>query len=266
MLWRSALRADFTAMLGLGSSRQTRCVRFAHCAQTVATSMLTKRAARADPRPALLVAPEIAPAAHRPPRSSSAACDERSARTPTVSVTHRASLIARTGSPIAPNLLDAHHRRICKGVCGPATARLSSAEKRRACAQREARPQTDSPPMSERRERSEQSEFGGGPQDRASQGSRRAATTAASKRCGRPACAFAAPPIACIPLLLCRQLPHMEPRIHPGLPRADPLLIPPDALAPNPEIRRTTALNCVASESNGSRQGTTANAPQCRAP
>jgi len=85
MLGRSALRADSTAMLGPGSRRKTPFVRFAHCGQTVSASQFTKRAARADPGPALLatankrfalitlrrnfvvVAPEIAPAGHRLP-------------------------------------------------------------------------------------------------------------------------------------------------------------------------------------------------------
>ena len=70
MLWRSALRADSTAMLDPRSRRRTHCVRFVLSVQTTATSQSTKRAARADPRPALLVATEIAPTGHRPPRSS----------------------------------------------------------------------------------------------------------------------------------------------------------------------------------------------------
>ena len=70
MLGRSALCADSTAMLGPGSRRITRCVRCAHCARTDAASQLTKRAARADPGPALLVAPEIAPTGHRLPRAT----------------------------------------------------------------------------------------------------------------------------------------------------------------------------------------------------
>jgi hypothetical protein len=45
----------------------------------------------------------------------------------------------------------------------------------------------------ERSERSERSEFGDGPRDRAAQGSRRAATTAEAKRSSLPGHAFAAP-------------------------------------------------------------------------
>jgi hypothetical protein len=65
MLWRSALCADSAAMLGAGSRRATRSVR---CAQTSAAGQITKRAARADPAPALLVAPQIAPGGCRLPR------------------------------------------------------------------------------------------------------------------------------------------------------------------------------------------------------
>src|SRR6185295_14337154 len=68
MLERSSLRADSAAVLGLRSRRITRYVRCALCAQTDAPSQFTKRAARADLSPALLAAPEIAPAGHRLPR------------------------------------------------------------------------------------------------------------------------------------------------------------------------------------------------------
>ena len=50
---------------------------------------------------------------------------------------------------------------------------------------------TDSSPLSECSERSERSEFGDGPRDRAPQGSRRAAPTASPKRRSLPARAFA---------------------------------------------------------------------------
>ena len=65
---RSALRADSPAMLGPRSRGVTRYVRFAHCAQTDTASQFTKRAARADPDTALLVAPEIAHGGCRLPR------------------------------------------------------------------------------------------------------------------------------------------------------------------------------------------------------
>ena len=68
MVARSAHSADCTAVLGQGSRRRTRFTHFVRCAQTVATSQSTKRAARADPCPAILVAPQIAPGGHRLPR------------------------------------------------------------------------------------------------------------------------------------------------------------------------------------------------------
>ena len=69
-LGRSALRADCAAMLGPGSRRETRFVHYVHCAQTVAPSQITKRAARADPGPALLAAPHFAPGGQRLARGS----------------------------------------------------------------------------------------------------------------------------------------------------------------------------------------------------
>ena len=54
---RSALRADSPPLLTLRAHGKTRCVRCAHCAQTVAVSQSTKRAARAALKPALLGAP-----------------------------------------------------------------------------------------------------------------------------------------------------------------------------------------------------------------
>ena len=47
--------ADSAAVLGPGSRGRTRFVRFAHCVQTARASQSTKRAARADPGPALLI-------------------------------------------------------------------------------------------------------------------------------------------------------------------------------------------------------------------
>ena len=71
---RSALRADSTAMLALGSRRETPSVRFAHCGQTVPSSQSTKRAARAGPNPAMLATPEIAPTGYRLPQAGAFAC------------------------------------------------------------------------------------------------------------------------------------------------------------------------------------------------
>ena len=57
-LERSALRTDCPAILGLVARRRTRFVHFVRCAQTVATSQSTIRAARAATSPAILGAPE----------------------------------------------------------------------------------------------------------------------------------------------------------------------------------------------------------------
>ena len=68
MLWRSgAERADCPAVLGPGSHRATRCAPCGRSAQTGAMSQIWKRAARADPEPAFLGAPEIAPSLRRRP-------------------------------------------------------------------------------------------------------------------------------------------------------------------------------------------------------
>ena len=164
MLWRSSLRVDCTAVLGPRSCGRTRYVRCAHCTQTAAASQLTKRAARADLEPALLVATEIA--ARRVPPAA-----------------------------LAPVRFSTNkQRRASKGACGQAGARLWSAEKRRARGRaRSAHHQLTCRSLFERSERSERSEFGDGPRDRASQGSRRAAQTAPAKRVSLPTRAFAAP-------------------------------------------------------------------------
>ena len=64
-----ALRVDCPAVLAQGVRRATRYVHCVHYAQTGATRMFTKRAARADRESALLAAPEIASAGHRLPRA-----------------------------------------------------------------------------------------------------------------------------------------------------------------------------------------------------
>jgi hypothetical protein len=88
-----------------------------------------------------------------------------------------------------------HQKPGGKGLWGQVAARLlvrREAQGLRPRAQRDT--STFSSPLSERRERSERSEFGDGPQARASQGSRRVQRpTAAVKRCGLPPQAFAAP-------------------------------------------------------------------------
>ncbi len=76
-VWRSAARRDCAPVLGLGSRRTTHCVRFALSVQTGAASQTTKRAARADPKPALLTAPHRAQGGQRLPRGSGSDVDER---------------------------------------------------------------------------------------------------------------------------------------------------------------------------------------------
>ena len=195
----SAERVDCPAVLAQGSGRGTRCVRCALYAQTAAARMTTKRAARADPWAAFLGAPEIAPAGYRLPRGW--------------------VLAVRRSGPRQPE----RQKPGCKGVWGPLAARLlgrRGGEPRTqtvqwtVCAWRAAGPlaqrglqgqvlrpraqrdsSTFSSRLSERRERSERSEFRDGAQDRAPQGSRRVQrTTAPVKRRQRPPRAFAASP------------------------------------------------------------------------
>ena len=63
-----AERADCPVVLARGSGRRTHCVHFVLCVRTTAAKMMTKCAARTDPRAPLLGAPEIAPAGLRLPR------------------------------------------------------------------------------------------------------------------------------------------------------------------------------------------------------
>ena len=167
-----AERVDCPAVLAQGSGRGTRCVRCALYAQTAAARMTTKRAARADPWAAFLGAPEIAPAGYRLPRGW--------------------VFGVRWSGPRRPE----HQKPGCKGVWGPLAARLlgrRGAQGLRPRAQRDS--STFSSRLSERRERSERSEFRDGAQDRAPQGSRRVQrTTAPVKRRQRPPHAFAASP------------------------------------------------------------------------
>ncbi len=167
MLWRSALRADSTAMLGPRSRRRTHCVRCALSVRTTAPSQSTKRASRADPGPALLVATEIAPTGHRPPRGPSCAFSRKK------------------------------HQRVRKGAFGQIAARLWGAEKHRArgparSANRQLTRRSCLSAVSAANEASSAT----GPRARASQGSRRKAPTAPVKRCGLPGRAFAAPTCA----------------------------------------------------------------------
>ena len=102
MLWRSSLRYDCTAVLAPRSRGRTHCAHFVRCVQTTAASQTTKRAARADLGPALLVATEFARAGWRLPLGN------------------------RWG------FSSEGQERCSKGACGQAGARLWSAEWRRA--------------------------------------------------------------------------------------------------------------------------------------
>jgi len=78
MLERSARCADSAALLGPRARRRTHYASFARSVQTTAASQSWKRATRAARGPALLAAPEIAPAGQRPPRAiTTAAFRER---------------------------------------------------------------------------------------------------------------------------------------------------------------------------------------------
>ena len=118
--------------------RQTRCVRFALYAQTVAMSMMTN-ALRAGRKP-------CAPQRHR-----------GAPRAVPMDLRRQASGTRAHGYPgsDAPNTKGPASRQ-----AGPGGGDLWGAEERRACAQREARSSSCSSPLSERRERSERSEFG----------------------------------------------------------------------------------------------------------
>jgi len=169
MRWRSPLRVDCTALLGPRSRRRTHCAHFVRCVQTTAASQLTKRVLRTRrPRPC---------AARRHPNRA-----------------QRAALAAKsTGGAVRFKHRDAG----CKAGSGQVAARLWSAEKRRARGRaRNALRELTCRRLFERSERSERSEFGDRPRDRASQGSRRVATTAPAKRCGLPGPRFAAPTFA----------------------------------------------------------------------
>ena len=158
----AARRLRCAARSGLASRNSLRSL--AHSAQTGAASQTTKRAARAEPGPALLLAPEIAPAGHRLPRVE-----------------------PRAGSCSLQRAL----RRCSKGACGQAAARLGGAEERgSARAQRAS--STDSPRLSERSERSERSEFGDGATRPSIAGQSALSADRLRKRRGLPARAFAA--------------------------------------------------------------------------
>ena len=188
-VWRSALCADFAAVLGLGSRRRTHYAPWGRFVQTTAASQITKRALRADPKPALLTAPQRAQGGQRLPRGSG------SDSWPGV-VRGRSSALRAGSQKRAPRCaqIKPPTKPSRKGLCGRDAARLCGAEKRRTCGLA----------RSANRHHARCACLSGvnavnvascatGPQDRASQGSRSAAKAATVKRCGPPAQAFAAP-------------------------------------------------------------------------
>ena len=189
ILWRSPLRSDFAAVLTLGSRRETHYAPWGRYVQTAAASQITKRALRADPRVALLAAPEIAPSGQRLSRGSVSVVGNRVASDLSfarrAASQKRAPRLVQTKPPPSPSR---------KGLCGRVAARLCGAEKRRTCGLA----------RSANRHHARCACLSGvhavnaascatGPQDRASQGSRSAAKAATVKRCGPPEQAFAAP-------------------------------------------------------------------------
>ena len=160
-----ALRVDCAAVLGLGSHRGTRYVRFALYARTTAVEMFTKCAARTDPSPVLL-----------------AATENRPRRVPTPATWSVGFLAEEDKQP-----------PFRKGVLGWAAARLlrrRGAELSRLRAQRAS--STLSSRLSERRERSEQSEFRDAAVKASTAGQSTRSATAAVKRRGLPGRTFAA--------------------------------------------------------------------------
>ena len=159
------LRGTSRVVLGLPARRETRCANFVRSAHTVPASQCTKRALRARGRKS------CAPPASRysPPPAST--------RSLAAAFAVWEADLAVSGKT--------------EGWGGPGLARMArlprsadhwAARRRRASC-------TDSPGLFERSERSERSEFPGGPSDRASQGTWRAAprTSRAFERQARPA-------------------------------------------------------------------------------
>ena len=153
-LRRSPLRVDCPAVLGLAACRRTRCVHFVHSAQTAAASQLWRRAARAGRKPCAPRRRRVAAPAARP-------------------------RLCRAGPHVA-NGVRAQSRVWAKPRVG---GRWSDSAAPRSgglgASARSAPPRLTCGSLSERRERSERSEFCRGPRDRAPEGSRRAASTAA---------------------------------------------------------------------------------------
>jgi hypothetical protein len=133
----SVLRTDSPAMLGLVARRRTHCVRCAHCVQTVATSRLLKRAARAATSPALLGTSE-APS-DLPARAFAATAEAfptqatglglRGRRCPVRAISVATSS-AGPGSARAPRALPCLTRRHCLSAVSAANAASSATRPR----------------------------------------------------------------------------------------------------------------------------------------
>jgi hypothetical protein len=151
-------------------SEVARPTHFAHSVryvQTTAASQLTKRAARADLEPALLVTPQIAPAGCRLPRGQ------------------RLALFV-TKRDVSAKACPGRLRSACEAPSSTGlVARARSALRQLTCRR-----------LFEHSERSERRELGDGPRDRAAQGSLSEAKTAEPKRSSLPGRAFAAPSCA----------------------------------------------------------------------
>jgi hypothetical protein len=178
----------------LHRSEVARPTHFAHCVrsvQTTAASQFTKRAARADLGPGL--------AGRAGPGGPAA----RQARTVLRTVRVRARLLVAPQIAPAGCRLPLRHRLFSSVECRNVTAKACPGRLRSACEApssaglvaraRSAPRQLTCRRLFERSERSERSELGDGPRDRAAQGSRSEAKTAEPKRSSLPGHAFAAP-------------------------------------------------------------------------
>ena len=157
--------AELAAFAALSPLKQTRRVSFG-CAL-----------ARADPRPALLAAPEIAPAGCRPPRCNPLVLYDGKPR-PVENSASRKLAAAVSGARSAGGVRNENHD---SGSAAGAARRGRFLWRRAAQlwgrrAQRASK--TDSPRLFERSERSERSEFSGATPERAAQRSRSEAETA----------------------------------------------------------------------------------------
>jgi hypothetical protein len=160
MLKRSALRADSAAVLGFGRCRTTH---FAHCVRSVQTGCgMSVVEAREYARPTKPCAPRRFK--NRPPPNRLTAF-----RSTTVVLCPSTNALARKGV-LGLAAAGRVKRRGAQGFRPRAYSRAST---------------TDSPQVFERSERSERSEFCGGPKARAPQGSREATASVGALRPAR---------------------------------------------------------------------------------